>query len=425
MKRYVINKYTIENALPLYCACVVYRSIYNYFIYLVPALEFLWVLIYNLVTLFGLVMFIPLALHVLSKKSRYRFLSPALIIPLCVVINILAVFFETMDFTILSRNHLIPVAQGTHDAYSYYFSQINTWFGNMTVVLMIALFSTRKETIKKCIISSAFMLFVPAVLMVIAHPELLGVRQSTIEGSDVVFGGGLWNIGVMGIGSVSWLGFSMTKDMTKRQRNFIVIAFATFAFLGIAGLSRSLILMLILSAFTYFWIAKKDENLIVKVLIVLIAVVALLVVAWPVVESMLGRFSDDTSGGQNVRFLLWKSYLSHFGEVWLVGAPYGSVYNYYRDVSSHGRYFLPHSAVINFLVRFGLLSMLSYFALIKNAFLSIPKGKLDRNENACIKAGCVAYVSLAFANQTGFAESVFFVMFGIMLAYTKILREES
>lgn len=424
--RLIIDRKIIERALPVYCALMTYKTIYNYFIFLFPSLQGLWVLLYNFVALMGLVLFIPLTLYVMSRYKKYRLLHPAIIIPLCVIINIIVVMFETGDISILGRQHILSLASGTNDAKGYYFAQVNTWFCNMSVVLMIAVFARRLETIKKCLISAMSTLFIPAVLMVVIHPEYIGIRQSVVEESNVVFSGGLWNIGVIGIGSLSWLGLALLDDMTRRQRRFVVIAVALFAFLGIAGLSRTLLLMLILSGCTYFLLAKKDSRLITKIILISFAVIVIVLVEQGVVDALFSRINDSSTGGtHNIRILLWGAYLSHFKEVWLVGAPYGGVYNYYRDVNLYGAYFLPHSSVINFFVRYGLLCTLSYLCLIKNAFLSSTRNDPSSiNRKACLKAACVAYISLAFINQTGYAESVFYVMFGLLLAYSQLLINE-
>lgn len=420
----MINRDSIERLLPLYCAALVYKHIYYYYIYLFPSLESVWGLLYNAVTLLGLVLFVPLFLHVLLHNRRYKIVNPAVLIPLCVLVNILVVLYQTGDLTILSRSHFLSAARGTNDERGYYFSQINTWFGNISAVLMLSIFSTKLETVKKCIISSMLMLFIPSALMMLSHPEFLGIRQSSVEGSDVTFSGGLWNIGVVGIGSVSWLGLALYKDMTRWQKRVVLLSVITFAFLGIAGLSRTLIIMLALSVCCYFVIAKKDGRLITKVFLLILAVAIFAAVEGDLVSSIFLRFNDSTSGTQNIRFLLWKAYLSHFGEVWLYGAPYGSVYNYYYDVSLVGAHFLPHSSVINFLVRFGLLCALSYLVLIKRAFFTVRQNKnVSVNQVACLRAGCVAYVSLAFINQTGYTEATFYVMFGLLLAYSKLMIE--
>lgn len=424
-KKYAINRYNIEKLLPLYCAAIVYKNIYNYFVYLFPFLGKLWVMLYNIVTVFGLIAYIPLALYVLTKNKKYKSLNPALLIPLCVLFNILFVYLETGDASIFSRGHHLFLAYGTNDEYGYYFSQINTWFGNISVILILNIFSTSIDTIKKCVVSGMLMLFIPSILMAVLHPEFLGIRQSSVEGSDVTFGGGLWNIGVMGIGSISWLGLALYKDMNRRQRRIVIISIITFAFLGVAGLSRSLIMMLALSVCYYFLAAKKDNRLITKIALVLIVLIVFVVVDRDLISSIVMRFNDSTSGTQNIRFLLWKAYLSHFKEMWLTGAPYGSVYNYYRDVSLVGANFLPHSSVINFLVRFGLVCTLSYLVLIKNAFLKIRQNScISANQVACVRAGCIAYVVLAFINQTGYAEPVFYIMFGLLLAYSRIIEKE-
>ena len=415
----------IEKLLPFYCACITYKTVYNYFDYLFPALKSVWNLLYTAVTFFGLAVFIPLSLYVLAKWNKCKLLRPAFIIPLCVIINIIAVCIEIGNISILSRDHLIGAAKGTNDARGFYFAQINTWFGNMSVVMILSLFAKKEETVRKCIISSMLMLFLPSVLMVLMHPEFLGMRQSSVEGSDVVFGGGLWNIGVMGIGSISWLGLSLLNNMTKSQKVFVTASVATFAFLGIAGLSRTLILMLVLSVCFYFLIAKKDAKLLSKILLLALVVLAFVFIESDIVTSIVSRFNDSTSGSHNIRLSLWKAYLSHFKEYWLIGAPYGSVYNYYYDVNLVGEHFLPHSSVINFLVRFGLLCAISYLVLIKNAFFSIKKSSgLPINKIACIRAGFIAYVSLAFINQTGYSEPIFYIMFGLLIAYSQIIKGE-
>ena len=173
----------------------------------------------------------------------------------------------------------------------------------------------------------------------------------------------------------------------------------------------------------YFLIAKKDGKLFSKILLLALVVIAFVFIESDMVTSIVSRFNDSTSGSHNVRFSLWQAYLSHFKEYWLIGAPYGSVYNYYYDVNLVGEHFLPHSSVINFLVRFGLLCAISYLVLIKNAFFSIKKSSgLPINKIACIRAGFVAYVSLAFINQTGYSEPIFYIMFGLLIAYSQIIK---
>ena len=127
------------------------------------------------------------------------------------------------------------------------------------------------------------------------------------------------------------------------------------AFLGVAGLSRTLILMLALSACTYFLIAKKDGRLLSKILLVLLAVVAFVVLETDMVASVMSRFGDD-SMGSHFRLYLWKGYMANYKETWLYGAPYGSIYNYFHDVDLFGVYYMPHSAIINYYLRYGIFA---------------------------------------------------------------------
>jgi len=97
----------------------------------------------------------------------------------------------------------------------------------------------------------------------------------------------------------------------------------------------------------------------------------------------------------------------------------GNIYNYYRDYNFIGHYYLPHSAIINFTIRFGLLSCVSYLGLIKKSFLP-SLNALEERKKYCFRAGMIAYITLAFINQTGYAEPTFYMMFGLWMALSRV-----
>jgi len=418
------ERYTwVERLLPLFCAAVTYKTIFNYYVFLAPGLTTLWTLAYTAVTLVMMLLFVFLACKALVNWNCYMELRPTLLIPICVVLNILVVIAQTGDASILSRSYRMMLAVGTNDEFGYYFSQINVWFGNMAVVMLLTFYARHRDTLIKCIISCMTVIIIPAVLIMLIHPEYLGVRQSTFEESDVVFGGGLWNIGVMSFGSFAWPAMLLFGDMKKGQKWLTGIATALFLFFGVAGVSRTLILMAVFSVSFYILDSRKDATWLMKSIVIFFALVAFLTLEGDLMDNIVSRFLQEDTFSENIRFALWEEYLSHYKEYWLFGAPLGNVYNYYHKVNIIGHYYLPHSAPINFFVRFGLLSALAYLALIRNAFLK-NNAALSPSATVCMKAGCIAYITLAFINQTGYADAIFYIMFGLLLAYRRVVDYE-
>lgn len=412
----------VSDTLPLICAAATFKYAYNYYSFIIPALSGLFVMLYNVITLFFLLLYIPIFLRVFSciRIREYKPLKPLLIIPVMVLINIMYVIVSSGDFSIVSKSYSMALAAGTNDATGFYFSQINTWFGNMAVALMIAFYADSKEKLVKCISTSMLVLIIPTILVAIMHPSYLGTRQSVYDDGSK-FSGGLWNIGVVGFGSISWIGLSLIESATKKQKKIIYFSTAVFIFVGVAGISRTLILMVAFSVIAYFLLTRKDMSWIAKMGLVLLAAVLFCILEPSFLTSVLSRFNDSTSGTQNIRIKLWKSYLSHWREYWLLGAPLGSVYNYYRDVDLFGAYFLPHSAPINFFLRYGIVALIAYIILLRNSFLSIQtNNQVEQKSRICILCGGIAYITLAFINQTGYAEIIFYIMFGLLLAYARI-----
>ena len=418
------NSITVRKSLyasdfmPFVCAAATFKYAYTYYGFAVPALSGICDVIYQVITLFFLMAFIPLCFIVIKKANRMY--APIFIIVLMVLLNIVYVMLSTGSISIISRSYHMSAASGTNDYTGFYFSQINTWFGNMAIVLFLMHYVRDREMLIKCIVSSMVVLIIPIVLITALHPSYLGTRES-VYNNDTVFGGGLWNIGVIGFGSLSWIGLALSDDARKKQKWIIYISVALFVFVGVAGVSRTLILMVAFSTIVFLMFTKKDMSWVGRSFLILAAIVLFFILEPEFILSVMERFSDKTSGTHNVRILLWKAYLSHFKEFWLIGAPEGSVYNYYRDVNYFGEHFLPHSSLINFFVRYGIFALCAYVTLLKNSFLKIQKSTdVTRKSRICILAGGVAYITLAFINQTGYAESVFFVMFGLYLAFYRI-----
>ena len=417
--RFVVSR---SDALPLLCAMVTFKYAYNYYSFVMPALSGIISMIYTAITFFMLILYIPLALKVIVnlRLRKYRILLPAIVIPTCVLVNIVYVAISSGDFSVFSRSYQMAAAAGTNDAVGYYFAQINTWFGNMAVLMYLSIYIRNKQDIIKCIIASMAVLVIPTLLIMIIHPSYLGERQSSF-GDTTKFSGGLWNIGVVGFGSISWLGLALVDYATKKQKRIIYFSVILFMFVGVAGISRTIILMIAFSFIVYFLLTKKDMHWWGKILLIVFGIVLFYISETDIVSSILFRLGDSTSGSNNIRIKLWGAYLSHYKEFWLIGAPIGSIYNYYRDVNLYGAYFLPHSVWINFWGRFGIAALISYSLLLKRAFIPRSiKELVSSKSGICLLSGGVAYVTLAFINQTGYAEPVFYIMFGLAFALAQM-----
>lgn len=409
----------VSDLMPLICAAATFKYAYTYYGFAIPVLSGLCNLLYQVITLFFLIAFIPLFFVVIKRANKLYI--PIFIIVTMVLVNIFYVIISTGNISIISKSYQMSLASGTNDYIGFYFSQINTWFGNMAIVLFLVNYVKDREMLIKCIVSSMLVLVIPIILITVMHPSYLGTRES-VYNNDTVFGGGLWNIGVIGFGSISWIGLAVSDNAQKRQRWIIYASVALFVFVGVAGVSRTLILMVVFSTIVFFLFTKKDMTWLGRSFFIILAVVLFFVLEPEFILSVMERFTDKTSGTHNVRILLWKAYLSHFREFWLVGAPEGSVYNYYRDVNYFGENFLPHSSLVNFFVRYGVFALCAYVVLLRNSFLKIQKSKeVNPKTKICVLAGGVAYITLAFINQTGYAEPVFYIMFGLYLAFYKIV----
>jgi hypothetical protein len=412
-----------SNIIAFICAIFIFKSTYQYYILLFPSLSFFITILYQVATVFCFSLLpITLGIMVTRKTINWGLVRPAILILVCVILNIIIVMFQEANIEILSRSYTIPNAITTNDYTGFYFATINTWFGNIGCLLFVYFLIRNKKTLHKCIVTSMLMFVLPIVLIILMHPEYVGLRESLF--SDIVFGGGIWNIGVCGFGSLAWLGISQISNISKKQKILIIFSIALFCFAGISGLSRTLIFMMIFSIFFYILFSKKDITWLKLICFIFAFIGVFIILENNIATAIIERLSRaDTSATQNVRWHIWKTYLSYVREYFWFGAPSGSVYNYYIDVNWKGHDFLPHSSVLNFLIRFGVFSLVGYLLLIKNAF--IKSTIKNRHISICLKAWVISYIALSFVNQTGYAGIEFYLGFGLLFATINIENQEN
>lgn len=402
------------------CAIFIFKTTYQYYMFLFPSLSSFITITYQVATAFCFSLFpiMLVAMAITRKTINWKPVKPALLIPAFVILNIIIVILQEGTVEILSRSYLIPNAITTNDYTGFYFAAINTWFGNIGCLLFIYFLIKNKKTLQKCIVTSMLMFVLPIVLIIFMHPEYIGLRESLI--SDIVFGGGIWNIGVCGFGSLAWLGISQLYSVNKKQKTLIITSILLFCFAGISGLSRTFVFMLIFSISFYILFSKRDITWIKLTSFIFVLIGVFIVFETGILTALAERFlSADANVTQNVRWHIWKTYLSYIEEYFWFGAPNGSVYNYYTDVNWKGFNFLPHSSVLNFLIRFGVFSLIAYLLLVKNAFTKSTI-KNSNHVSICLKTWVVSYVVLSFVNQTGYAGIEFYLGFGLLFAAINI-----
>ena len=230
----IINKPVyISNLLPFICALIIYKATVNYYYFLFPSFTPFWKLLYQAITLFCLIIFpIMFIVILLSKKPfRWKLIYPSLLIPISVLINTFLVVLQEGTLEVLSRSYLIENAKSTVDYMGFYFACINTWFGNIGIMLLMTYFVNNKKVLTRCLIYSLFMFVIPILLLILLHPELIGQRKSQF--GNIVFGGGVWNIGICAFGSLAWMAIAQIYEVSKRQKKFIVLSIILFCLQGL------------------------------------------------------------------------------------------------------------------------------------------------------------------------------------------------
>jgi hypothetical protein len=405
--------------LPFLCVLAAYRTIFTYYIWLFPTLEGLFNTLYIVATFIFLLLFPCMLLYIIIHRLYLGRIKGAIFIVIAVLVNIIYVVISSGNTSIISRSFINTFAFGTNDVNGYYFAQINTWFGNVGLLLAAYIFIKDKKTLNNCIMALMWVFLIPTIITLIFHPEFIGQRESSISG--LIFGGGLWNIGVIGFGSFSWLIFAQLNEFKRINKIILIISVVLFISSGLFGLSRTLIVMMVVSIGYYLIKRKKNKNWLFVVVSIAVIFGLFCLVESSVWDEILGRLTDATSGTSNVRLLLWTGYLGNIKEYWLLGAPIGSVYRYYKGVTYATHNYLPHSAIINFLCRFGIIAVMGYISILFQYFFGVNNStSASRRKRIILQSGCIAYMALAFINQTGYEESIFWITFGLIFALIKI-----
>ena len=409
----------VQIFMPILCSMAAYRSIYNYYIWLFSPFSDVFEVLYTIITLCFFLLFPVVMVYIGLHRIRLAQAKGIILIVIAVLINIVYVMTDTGNVEIILRSYVNQFAPSTNDEMGFYFAQLNVWFGNAAILLASYIFVNNKKTLNKCLMAMVWVFLIPIIFTLILYPEYIGERESFI--SEMNFAGGLWNIGVVAFGSFSWLLLAQRKELSRGNRLIALLAVILFICCGVFGLSRTLIVMLIMSYGYYILNIRKDSRWLFIVVVSIVFAGLFLTLQPSLWDEMVVRFTDSTAGLENVRVLLWANYLSGIDEYWLIGAPEGSVYRYFSGLTYATHNYLPHSSIINFWCRFGVLAVIGYLTIVRYYFIGLKAETLElTKKKVALQSGCIAYMSLAFVNQTGYEESVFWITFGLIFSLIKI-----
>lgn len=261
--------------------------------------------------------------------------------------------------------------------------------------------------------------FLSTMIPILLFPEYIGLRANEINGFKI--SGGFWNQSIISYMSVGWLLLFLSNY--EKNKFYKVNAFLMFIIIiigGMFGLSRAILLSVIMSTFVYLIVSNNLRKYIKSILAITVLVGIGLFLFKDVVES----FSDRVDGGlqieEEARIDIWKDYIKNIPDYFLFGEIEGD----YKKYSSSVKKFGPHSVILNWLVQFGVLGLLGFLFLMYGILKSIKNIYYYHSKEfgSIVIAWFVAYMSIAAINETGFDQLSVFAAIGIILAWGNIAK---
>lgn len=399
---------------PVIVFLLVTRTVTEYYELVFPSLSEVINLFYLGVSGFSSALFPLMIVIVIQRPRRFTLVNPAIWLAGIIALKLISLVLITGSTDILKQEYYSIYASGTNDESGFYFGEISAWTRNLGVLLFLFYYVNSSQRLISCIIAAMVAFFIPGFLVAFARPELLGERESILDGLN--FAGSVWNLGVRAFSSLAWLFIALYPRLSVTKKLIGSIVLFAFIFLGIASLSRTFIVLIVLGGVSYLYFARKSYLWIFSFSILMLVGVILAMV-WGdslIFDAFSGRFSEAQNG--NIRLLIWASYLSNISDYFLFGAPEGSYYLYFSDSS-----FAPHSVLLNWLVQYGIFALGSFLIMLSAIWRKFHKAS-DEHLSLCLKIWVLTYAGLSFINQTGFSGNEFYVAFGILFATIKVFN---
>lgn len=283
---------------------------------------------------------------------------------------------------------------------------------NIVLIIVIASSITEVKFVFLSIWSLALGLLSSAIIPLFKYPELIGNRISMVDG--FTFNGGFWNSAVIAFLAIGWLLIANIKyEKLKIKKIILIIIFVLISIAGLVGLSRALLLSIVLSIIMYLVLNKGLMNKIWVLVFSGFGLISFVSIFGEVFDKFRDRIDTGTSIFKESRFSIWTEYLKKIPDYLI----FGDLADYNRVTTVIG--YAPHSVLLNWLNYFGILGLFGFLMLIIGVLKSIKHVEklYTRSISSTLYAWLVAYLTVSLFNETGFDERAIFCSIGIIYAW--------
>jgi len=303
-----------------------------------------------------------------------------------------------------------------------YFTQTKKFLLNFLVMSVMALGLRSIKSIKMASLVLGSGCALAIIIPLVFFYDTIGSREAVYFG--IAFAGGIWNSGIIALMSSGWLLIGIATDIKipRLIRRAATIMVIVIIFGCIAGLSRSAILAISVSALFYLAYSRNIKNA-GKLLFVFSFVFAIVILYWPgVIPGYQDRLIHSTGLLKDAsRLLIWEEYIKTAHKYFLFGAP---INGYIQFSGYTGR--PPHSVILYLLVQFGVFGLGAFLWLLIGLFRSAKNVSryVSKNQSHILLAWMVCYLTVSMINQTGFMELPLYGAIGIILAWGNVALKQ-
>jgi len=352
-------------------------------------------------------LFLSTILSFLMKKNNFRFYS----FPYWMIL-LAAIFIKWFLLFIQSPGWVLPGG--------IYFYEIRVITINIILLITVAIRIKKIQDIKAVIWGLGLGTSLTFLIPLILFPEMIGSRAINVN--NYSFTGGFWNSSVISFISIGWLLVALSTIEKSKTKKYILLAIFILTILGgLAGLSRSILLSIIISVIVYLIAAKQFLKYIKAISWTAILAVTIILIFPQLVDNFEQRFTDGVSIEEEPRVDIWLDYIEDLPKYILFGDIKGE-YKRYSE-TGHG----PHTVLLNWLTRYGILALMGFFAIIFGIIKAIKRIQKDVSLHASASAFAwlASYLAVAVINETGFLQLTVYGAMGVLLGWGNFLKKES
>lgn len=297
------------------------------------------------------------------------------------------------------------------------YSTLIAWTGSFLLMIVLSIGIRSLKHLKIVTLSFGIGASFSAIIPLLFFPEMIGTREIVVDGYK--FGGAFWNSTLISFFSVGWILVATNSLINSRIVKVIqVVIFLILMITSLAGLSRSALLSVAFSILVYLLTLNKFTKYLKWVVLIFFSLILIFPLFQDSIEIYQERFDRDIE--DEPRTAIWLDYLEDLPDYIWLGEPEGNHIKY--SVTNQG----PHSAVLNWLTQYGIFGLVGFLLVLVGILTSINNVRkyYSKESAAALYAWLTSYLSVALINETGFNEMTVFGAFGIIFAWSNIIRNK-